>query len=562
MSYLECLSQPAPEGAELMLSDGLFNTIGALMIVSIVVAAILAPLVRSRYRARVQRLMGLNQVHPRPDGWWQARDNRGQTPDNDSAAVSVTREARIASGLDWERRVSRATVVAWLAFILVAPVILAWSNPASHWFSNLEFALGAGLLALGPAIVNLPLRWQRKALFVGLGALLLMLIVLGIIDPDLAEPIVEGEEDDLPDWAVALLLVPLGWVYISLFRHRIRGQVIPLAVVLCVFIIVFILPIGFMEPYMGTCLEAFAPGDSSTQEKAALAGTLGLIGATLSMLAIWVALRVLGLLATGIERGWLSDLSMVSLVGLAVIAASMVFGAVPDEAALVPAWVGLLPLLWMTPSLALYVLLLGRRPPQAPALPLLMLRVFSAEKKKHNLLHRIQERWRYIGAVNQAGGPDLLDLNVDPYECSKFMTGSLHELFLPEAVSGEKLMSRFEHAPDREGRYRVNEMFNFNTSWRGNVEQLIINSPTILLDVRGLTAEREGTSFEVGLLAEHGLLERVVAVGDEDTDWEHIGERLAEHGQQPEDLKRSDESEESDPSRLFGELVAVATRGP
>ena len=82
----------------------------------------------------------------------------------------------------------------------------------------------------------------------------------------------------------------------------------------------------------------------------------------------------------------------------------------------------------------IYRLVLGRRPGQGSELPLLMLRVFSKEKSKHKLLHDIQERWRYIGAVNQAGGPDLVDLNVDPYECSKFMTGSLHELFLPEAL--------------------------------------------------------------------------------------------------------------------------------
>jgi len=206
------------------------------------------------------------------------------------------------------------------------------------------------------------------------------------------------------------------------------------------------------------------------------------------------------------------------------------------------------------------MLFLGRRPPQGPALPLLVLRVFSKDKKHQTLLNGIQERWRYIGAVDQAGGPDMVDLNVDPYEFSKFITGSLHELYLPEALSGDKLMARFEHAPDSEGRYRINEMFNFNTSWRGNVEQLILNSPTILLDVRGLTAEREGTGFEISLLARHDLLHRVVAAGDEATDWNSIGKRLREHGRQLDELRRAAVAEDPGLDQLCRDLLQVATR--
>ncbi len=207
-----------------------------------------------------------------------------------------------------------------------------------------------------------------------------------------------------------------------------------------------------------------------------------------------------------------------------------------------------------------YRLTLGRRRARAPGPPLLMLRVFSTDRKKGALLEGIQERWRYVGAIDQAGGPDLVDLNVDPYEYSKFLSGSLHELFLPEAVSGAKLMTRFEHSPDREGRYGVNEMFNFNTSWRGNVEQLILSSRTILLDVRGLTAEREGTSFEIGLLARHALLDRVVAVGDQETDWDHIGNLLQASGQRLDDLRRSDMNGNQELDILFKDLLEVATR--
>jgi hypothetical protein len=559
VSLFACLDQPGPESSDLMLSAGTFDVAAALMLIAVTIAALFAPLVRRAYRNRVQRLMGLNQVRPRPDAWWQARSNRAESPEGE--AEPVTGEAPMANCLHQERRITRATVAAWLAFTLSAPAMSAWSNPATNWVSNLEFAILAGLLALGPALVNLPQRWRRNSLYVGIGALLLMLIVLGILEPDILESAADNGEDDWPLWVMIPLVVFIVWVYLALVRPRIRGQVIPLALVSCVFSLAFILPIGYVEPHLGSCLTAADGATSATQGQPVKAGTIGLIAATLAMLGLWVAFRALGLLASGIERGWLGDLSMVSLVGLAVVASTMVFVNAPDKPALVPPGTGWLPLLWVAVPVAIYMLFLGRRPPQGPGLPLLMLRVFSKDKRKQTLLRDIQERWRFVGAVDQAGGPDMVDLNVDPYECSKFMTGSLHELFLPEAVSGERLMARFEHAPDREGRYRINEMFNFNTSWRGNVEQLILNSPTILLDVRGLTAEREGTSFEIGLLARHALLDRVVAVGDGETDWDHIGERLREYGQRLDDLRRADVAEDPGLDRLFGELIQVATRG-
>jgi len=83
---------------------------------------------------------------------------------------------------------------------------------------------------------------------------------------------------------------------------------------------------------------------------------------------------------------------------------------------------------------------------------------------------------------------------------------------------------------------------------------------TILLDVRGLTAEREGTSFEIGVLARHALLHRVVAVGDDVTDWEHIGERLREHGRQLDELRRADVAQDPGLDRLCSDLLQVAMR--
>ena len=555
MSLLACLEQPAPASSELMFSAGLFNVVVGFLLVSVFVAACAAPLVRAAYRARVKRLMGLNQVQPRPDRWWQAGAARKLPERIDPASVSP--EDLLATAKRSERRIAQATAAGWLAFTLLAPIVSAWSDPSASWVSNVEFAAAAGLLSLGPALVNLPLRWRKAPGIAAIITLFAVLVAVNSLEPEVAEVVADADEDDWPAWVMLPLVALVAWVYTSMFRQRIRGQVIPLAFVCGVFALVFILPLGLLEPYLGSCLVLAADASSANAGQAILGG---LLGSTLAMIGVWAAFRALGALAGGIERGWLGELSMVSLVGLGVVACTLVFAAAPDDPALAPSWLGWLPVPWLVIAMVVYVIFLGRESERPPGVPLLMLRVFSTDKRKHDLLHRLQERWRYIGAVHQAGGPDLIDFNVGPYACAKFMSGSLHDLYLPEAVSGEKLMGRFSHAADREGRYRINEMFNFNTSWRGNVEQLILNSQIILLDVRGLTAEREGTSFEVGLLARHALLGRVVAVGDGETDWAHIGGRLAEHGRRLEELSRCEVVDRSSLDQLIDKLVQTPSR--
>jgi hypothetical protein len=95
MSTFACLDQPGPKSADLMISEGPFGVAVAFMLISISLAAVIAPLVRRAYRNRVQRLMGPNQMHPMPDGWWQTRSIRVESLNGD--AKPVTGEARTAS---------------------------------------------------------------------------------------------------------------------------------------------------------------------------------------------------------------------------------------------------------------------------------------------------------------------------------------------------------------------------------------------------------------------------------------------------------------------------------
>jgi hypothetical protein len=187
-----------------------------------------------------------------------------------------------------------------------------------------------------------------------------------------------------------------------------------------------------------------------------------------------------------------------------------------------------------------------------------VLRVFTRRRKQQKLLNQLQSRWRYAGPVHQIGGPDLATTNVDPHECALFLVGRLHDLFLPEAASPAQLESRLRARADREGRYGINEVFCFNSAWKQTVEQLMQISEAILLDLRGLTAQRLGTSYELRVLARSGLLDRVVALGDERTDWALAERLLAEEGQDPQRLSRRIVGAELRAQVIFERLLRVA----
>jgi len=547
VSILSCLDQAPPAPQDLILGDGLFNIIAAMVFFSIALVAMCSPVIRRAYRTRVVRLMGLDQVQPRPSSWW--KNNLARTS---AAASAVTSSAQSAAEIqaranNWEKQVARATIAAWLAFVLGAWPLALWVSPESSPLEQADFVIGAGFLALIPMFANMPPRWKRRAFIISAAAGLVLLIGLEYVTAVAESQHAGGADEESSVWEDLLsALLVFGLLY-TVFHRRLRGLVFPVSVVLTVIILAFTIPLALIEEHLGACMASADPAFSGTSSAQQFwSGALGLGGASLALIGLWLGFLSVGALARFVERGWLSELSMVALIGLGLVAVGMVFGAVEDTADSYSLWLAWAPLLWLSVPVVVYLKVLGRRPDAGPGRDLLVLRVFSRDKKKQAFLDQVQSRWRYIGAVNLAGGPDMVDLNIDPYECAMFLSSRLHELYLPQAIDAQSLAARFTKLPDREGRYRINEMFNFNTAWRENVEQLILLSNTILLDVRGLTAEREGTSFEIGLLARHGILDRVVAVGDDQTDWQHVDQQLRRDGQSLEQLKRVEISKNID----------------
>ena len=535
MRDLACL-----HGAEAVVPSAAdaFGWIVGLVLLALAAAATVSPIVRSRYRARVTRLMALEQVTPRPAAWWQRTLARtsgegGATPLPATAGVAELR-ARAAST---ERRITRATLVAWATFALFAAAIAGVLGQSQAIGMRLADAVVAALFAVGPVLANLPPRWSRRALALGAVALAAGAVLGTAIDP--------AGLDSPSD--IALGAVILAVIYVTLLHRSLRGQVLPVFIVANCAVLVLFLPVLAFEPALRSCAPAGSAGDPRA-----------LFLVVLLLPSLWIGFRVLAAVLWLAERGWLSDVSLPSLVALGVGALAWVVGAPVVESEHVDATVAALPLLWLAVTALAYAVALGKRPPDGAAPQLLMLRVFAQSSRQHALLDTIQQRWRCLGPIHQIGGPDLAALNVDLDECALYLTGRLHERFLPEAASAEQLQSLLRMRADREGRFAVNEVFCFNTAWRATVEQLMRLSDAVVLDLRGFTGHRRGTAYEIGLLGHEALLARVVAIGDAYTNWRDVEALLRDAGADPAQLVRFEENEGID--ALFERLLAVAAR--
>lgn len=572
MIDLSCLQGPLPPAADMLFSDGVFDAMAGLLVIAVILAAIAAPLVRHRYRQRVVRLMGFDQVAPRPgavpatldqaahlaDGGAGAAGVGGSaaraTPTAGSAGGPAGAEALATLARQRERRITRATVVAWLAFAVLGAWV-AGIDPQADLSARLGFATVAALLALGPAMTNLPPRYTRWALAIGFaGCVAGLLLMLGLDAGTATET--EAEADDLAWWETALMALAIGAAYLAMFHRSLRGQVLPVFVVMAVGLLVFLMPYGLLERHAGACLAGI---DQATEGSPLHSGLL-LISTSVILAGLWLSFRVLSGLVRLIDRGWISELSLASVVSLAVIATAMVMGQIPDVDQGRAGWWAWTPLPWLALTLGAYALALGRPPGGGAGPQLLVLRVFSKDNRRHSLLDELQARWRFVGAVHQIGGPDMVAMNVDPHESAMFLGNRIHELFLPEATTLPQLQASLPTSPDHEGRYRINEVFCFNTAWRRTVEQLMHLSDVIVLDLRELTARREGTGYEITRLARAGLLQRVVALGDGSTDWAHVETLLRAEGQDPQRLTRLNIAARPPVDETMALLMAAASR--
>jgi hypothetical protein len=149
---------------------------------------------------------------------------------------------------------------------------------------------------------------------------------------------------------------------------------------------------------------------------------------------------------------------------------------------------------------------------------LLVLRVFSKERRGERLLDELEYRWRFIGPIVLIGATDVAKRTIDPAKAANFLRRRMEDIFVPSVHVLHKRVAAMDETPDPDGRYRVNEFFCFDNTWREAVRLLLDSSDAIVLDLSEFTADRQGTTWELGQLRERGALPRTVFLVSEQTD--------------------------------------------
>jgi len=193
-----------------------------------------------------------------------------------------------------EHRVAVSTILAWFVFVLSAMPVAHWVLADSSASDQAFFVVWTGVLALGPAFVNLPQRVARRALVFGLIACALAAVLVVSLAAAETADAVPPSDTDVPDiLETAMGAVAVGLVCVSVFHRRLRGLVLPTFVVAAVALILLLIPIGYVEPHLGACIA-----EGSASGSLALAAPFFL---TAYALAVWLGLKALDGLARLVE---------------------------------------------------------------------------------------------------------------------------------------------------------------------------------------------------------------------------------------------------------------------
>ncbi len=507
-------------------SEGAFLTLAVVVWLCLALAALLSRWVlQERYRRRVAALMNFESVHERPQAWWD-RSPFGCEPVNRAAnpvdqGSSPLNRQMLAHA---QQRIAWASGAAWLSFSLGAWLCVRWTFDAPGLLLQLGVPAATLLATLSLVLANMPPAWARwKSASLRWGGLVGGVVVV-------CQP---GWEE-----AGAALLFLGAWLGLNLRASR--GLLRALWLLLGLSMVGLLLPVMLLTPLGGSCWQqTMAQSEASLIRASLLALSISWV-----VLGGYLAWRGIAALARALMRGRLGelsaslllDLSLVALVLVSALRSSAADTAAPQTPSSGEVVMDLLSGLMLCGvclglAVAAYVWVLRclpARPGRAPHL--LMLRVFSREEKQQDLLDQLQAHWRYIGPVSQIGGPDLAPRNIGLFVSLMFLSGRLHELFLPRASEPRRLRKRLQLEADQEGRFRVNEVFCFNSAWQGTVEQLMQLADVIVLDLRGFSAERQGTAYELHALQRAHLLSRVWVLRDSQTRWPDVLAALEEEG--------------------------------
>lgn len=158
----------------------------------------------------------------------------------------------------------------------------------------------------------------------------------------------------------------------------------------------------------------------------------------------------------------------------------------------------------------------------APLGALLLLRVFKPSSRSEAFIDRFLAHWRFAAPVWMIAGPDLAGAFMEPDEFFAYLRRRLHERFIADPAKVPACVNALDNTRDPDGRFRVNELFCSNATWKPAVLALIERAGVVLLDLREYTQQRAGTRFELVELLRRAPLRMVLVIVGVDDNLEQV----------------------------------------
>ena len=157
---------------------------------------------------------------------------------------------------------------------------------------------------------------------------------------------------------------------------------------------------------------------------------------------------------------------------------------------------------------------------------LLLLRVFGYQSRTESLFDRLAQAWRFHGPVQLDRRSRSREPHRGPGRHAETAERRAHTQYVASVADSGTRMARLDYERDPDGRFRVNDVYCHDDTWRSAVQALLDSSDCVLMDVRSFSQQNQGCVFELEQLLLRLPTESIVFVVDKSTDLRLLGATL------------------------------------
>ena len=122
------------------------------------------------------------------------------------------------------------------------------------------------------------------------------------------------------------------------------------------------------------------------------------------------------------------------------------------------------------------------------------------------VLIRLYKHWRHVGSIQMIAGPDLATTTVEPHEFLEFLRGRLARRFIDGPQALNLRLAEMDLERDQDGRFRVNDFFCREETWRTTLSHLVNQSEVVLMDLQIFQVLCVAATASPPLANHHGII--------------------------------------------------------